>query len=433
MDDINLDYLTSKKLYNQWNKGGNISSYLYECSGFTSTPHNIYVKINNLCRQLIRNLEHMNSRENDECYTCGRCKLLNYWLYDQVKQILGSDYINIYTQIIKDLHAAWSKYKTHKLTHSGGFKIVLVDPQCKPESHIPNIQDIEDKKNIHEHCLNYYEISKNTFNNVECQKYKTYIKPKTSLYDKFEYSFSKNDTEKCPNYYNKCFSYNPKNFLDATNCPHDLTSAEVPVAKGDQEITTTIHTKEGEVPLIQQEDQQSLSSYGADERVPAKGANPDLKENGDGLTQRSNEGAKPSSAERQTPVLEQEQLPEGEGVQVPIPANGILPSAGSFSDGVALPADNEDRGQGDLATFPSSNNNTPNVMPVGLSLFGIASFSTILYKFTPLRSVFYKLIHMNKSPINHHHEAPEELLEYMITPGSKNRDNRPNYIAYHPA
>ncbi|SCA60266.1 hypothetical protein PVT01_000082100 [Plasmodium vivax] len=53
-------------------------------------------------------------------------------------------------------------------------------------------------------------------------------------------------------------------------------------------------------------------------------------------------------------------------------------------------------------------------------------------QFTPLRSVFNKLIHKNRSPINNLHEVPEDLLEYMIKSGGKNRDNAPNYIAYQP-
>ncbi|CAI7718048.1 PIR protein [Plasmodium vivax] len=375
----------------------------------------------------------MQYRENDERYTCGRCKLLNYWLYHEVKKNLSPEYQNKYAEIITQLHAAWSKYKIHKVQYSGRFQIVVVDPQCKPETLIPPIQDIEDQKNIHEHCLNYYKISKNNFNNVECQKYKTYIQNMTSLYDKFKDLFSENDKEKCSIYYDKCYSYNPENILGAKNCPQDFESAAVPVAKDDQEVTTTIQAKEGEVPPIQQEYQQSLSSNGADERVPAEGENPDLKEKGDRLTQRSNERAKPANAERQPPVLKQEQPSEGDGVQVPLHADGIQQNPGRHSGGLALPAGDMGHAEGDHETFTSSTNNPPNIMPVGLSLFGIASFSTILYKFTPLRSVFYKLIHKNKSPINHQHEVPKELLEYMITSGSNNRDNQPNYIAYHPA
>ncbi|SCA60853.1 VIR protein [Plasmodium vivax] len=432
MDDINLDYLTSKKLYNQWSKEVKGTSYLSKCYYFTSVPNNLHGNISDLCRKLLRNLEDMEYGKNDEFYTCGRCKLLNYWLYDQVKKILISHPKINDTEIIKDLHAAWSKYKKYEFPKSGGFYPIEVEPKCKPDDTLPNLIDIDDKKNIYEHCLNYYEISKNRSSN-ECQKYKAYIQRKTSLYDKFEHSFPKNDTEKCPTYYNKCYSYNPKNILVAKNCPQDLEIAAVPVAKDAQGRTSTINTKEGEGPQTQQEERERLSSSKADEFVSSKGEKIDSAEKRDGLPEPSKELTKPSSEEGKTARLNQEEHSEEREIQVHMNGDGILPSQGNSADGLALPSGDEDHAQGDLATFPSSTNNPSNVTTIGLSLFGIASFSTILYKFTPLRSVFYKLIHKNKSPINHHHEVPEELLEYMITSGSNNRDNRPNYIAYHPA
>ncbi|SCA59795.1 VIR protein [Plasmodium vivax] len=370
--------------------------------------------------------------KNDEFCTCGRCKLLNYWLYDQVKKILISHPKINDTEIIKDLHAAWSKYKKYEFPKSGGFYPIEVEPKCKPDDTLPNLIDIDDKKNIHEHCLNYYEISKNSSIN-ECQEYKTYMQHKTSLYDKFKDSFSEIDEEKCSTYYNKCYSYDPKNFLSANNCPHNFTMPSVPVEKGAQERTPTIYTEEVEGPPNHQEEHQRLSSNMGAELVSAKGEKADSAKKGDGLHESSKEVAKPSIEEGKAPIHKQEEHSKGRGIQAHMSGDGILQNSRRYSEGFAIPGGEDYHAEGDLATFPSSANNPSNVMPVGLSLFGIASFSTILYKFTPLRSVFYKLIHMNKSPINHHHEAPEELLEYMITPGSKNRDNRPNYIAYHPA
>ncbi|KNA00604.1 hypothetical protein PVNG_06370 [Plasmodium vivax North Korean] len=357
----------------------------------------------------------MQYRENDERYTCGRCKLLNYWLYHEVKKNLSPEYQNKYAEIITQLHAAWSKYKIHKVQYSGRFQIVVVDPQCKPETLIPPIQDIEDQKNIHEHCLNYYEISKNSSIN-ECQEYKTYMQHKTSLYDKFKDSFSEIDEEKCSTYYNKCYSYDPKNFLSANNCPHNFTMPSVPVEKGAQERTPTIYTEEVEGPPNHQEEHQRLSSNMGAELVSAKGEKADSAKKGDGLHESSKEVAKPSIEEGKAPIHKQEEHSKGRGIQAHMSGDGILQNSRRYSEGFAIPGGEDYHAEGDLATFPSSANNPSNVMP-----------------FTPLRSVFYKLIHKNKSPINHHHEVPEELLEYMVTSGSNNRDNRPNYIAYHPA
>ncbi|KMZ96476.1 hypothetical protein PVNG_06293 [Plasmodium vivax North Korean] len=227
MDGPNLDNLTSNKLYKQWSEVVKLrgSSYLSECYNYPSTPDDAYEGVNNLCKKLIRNLEDINNRENDEFYTCGLCKLLNYWLYDEVKKILGSDYRNNYTGVIKDLHAAWSKHKKYAFPKPGVFTRIEVEQKCKPDNNILNLIDIEHKKNIHEHCLNYYEISKNTINNNECQKYKYHIQRQSLSYDKFESLFAE-DKDNYANYYKQCNSYNPKNIVTQSNCPKEIAIPE---------------------------------------------------------------------------------------------------------------------------------------------------------------------------------------------------------------
>ncbi|SCA60432.1 Plasmodium vivax Vir protein, putative [Plasmodium vivax] len=325
--------------------------------------------------------------ENDEFYTCGRCKLLNYWLYDRLKRILPSPNEVNFKAAVLDLHSKWNKF------NQTSFEFIPVEKRCKPDSIIPTFQDIEGNKRIHEHCLNYYGISKNSINNDECQEYKDYIQSQSLKYEQFESLFPK-DKDNCTTYYKHCKSYDPKNLGTDSNCPHKIEIAE---ASGD------VAALSGQTTF-----------YGGGEREIRDGEQDSGGEENEAEVRGVDGGG----------LREDEEKVE----HLRMAASDLDPGAAIRSGSAQV----DEQGQLVLtATEPSAPNSS--VMPVGLSLFGIASFSTILYKFTPLRSVFYKLIHKNKSPINHQHEVPEELLEYMITSGSNNRDNRPNYIAYHPA
>ncbi|GAB69519.1 CYIR protein, partial [Plasmodium cynomolgi strain B] len=163
--------------------------------------------------KLIRFLEYMKIIKNDEYYSVGRCKLINYWLYYEVRQILASETRDIYNKTIRDLHEAWNYYNTNGSHIAEQYK-------CKPESVIPAMNDIEynNKKNIHEHCLNYYEISKKTDNNDECHKYRIYIQGLNLPYTSFDSLFSE-DKNNYQSYYNKCRTYNPINIPDGSTCP----------------------------------------------------------------------------------------------------------------------------------------------------------------------------------------------------------------------
>ncbi|SCA59952.1 Plasmodium vivax Vir protein, putative [Plasmodium vivax] len=385
MSGPNLDNLTSKKLYKQWSQGVNSLSYLSTCFDFPSTPPKISKNIIDLCGKLLRNLNDMPYRENDECYTCGHRELLNYWLYDQVKQILGSEYINNYTQIIKDLHAVWSKYKIHKLQQSWVPKIVVVDPQCKPETPITTIQDIEDKKNIQEHCLNYYEISKNNISNVECQEYKDYVESQSLKYGKFENLFPKDKT-KCPNYYKKCKSYNPINISTDSNCPHDIeiseTSEEVSAPPGQSSLGEGERVDEVEVGEEAVVGKERLSGRKGEQDVDVDGDREDGKIKGGGL-------------------------------ETPLP---IGPLQGDYAR-QDLSIGNPE-GYTDVNNVQSLNDSPDNVKSSGTiisaSSVGTIGFLFLLYKFTPLRSMIDPRIRNTKNNLINGVQGGNELQSQNI-------------------
>ncbi|SCA83767.1 VIR protein [Plasmodium vivax] len=213
------------------------------------------------------------------------------------------------------------------------------------------------------------------------EKYKKYIQGNPSLYTKFEDLFFKDDQTYYKTYYDGCQNYDISTKMYISNCSQNILRAAPPV-----------------VTALQDEHQHEES----------KGKEPALPDQ---------EEASPSDLSPKGLSI----LPQGDQQSLL-----TLPGGEPESDPVEIPDDADD------GILPSPIPNTSIVTPMGLSLFGIASLSTILYKYTPLRSVFDKLIHKNRSPINNFHEVPEELLEYMIKSGGKNRDNGTNYIAYQP-
>ncbi|EDL42891.1 variable surface protein Vir4 [Plasmodium vivax India VII] len=292
----------------------------------------------------------------------GRCKLINYWLYDEVKQILNSETRDIYNETISKLHKAWTHYNNSAIHIAEQYK-------CKPESNIPSKDDIEDKKKIHEHCLNYYEISKEADNKDKCQEYKASIKELNLPYKKFDSLFSE-DKKKHLSYYNKCKSYNPENIPDGLTCP---------------QVVKDPSREEEAVPKEHHSAKANLEETEAEERLPSLDVEGEL---GRGTLEgkvRGYQGEVPAGV---GDIQEQVRGDERPG-QIRVSVEAEAPtSMGREKQNLAtdleagqIPLHSQMDGQTDdvpIPTEPPASN--PMVMPAGLSLFGIASLSTILYK-----------------------------------------------------
>ncbi|KMZ94050.1 hypothetical protein PVMG_02276 [Plasmodium vivax Mauritania I] len=210
------DKLTSKKLYDEWNEG-EIRGYNNAC---LNLPRDLkpYELIDKLCRRLARNLDNMQFYNHEKYYLYGRCKLLNYWLYEKVKEIISTSLEANYEKAMESLHSEWKEYNRYT------FPFTSEDKKCKPDPTIINLNDTKDKKRIHEHCLNYYEIRKNS-NSDEYQKYKVYIKSQSLPYNKFENLFAEDENNN-PTYYNQCKCYNPIIIGTDSHCPQENENPE---------------------------------------------------------------------------------------------------------------------------------------------------------------------------------------------------------------
>ncbi|CAG9483861.1 unnamed protein product [Plasmodium vivax] len=405
---IDVDKLDSKKLHDEWNDLTNAHYYWGYCLNL-NFDRTHFMKIDDLCKKLVKFLDNMEFIENDEHYSVGRCKLINYWLYDEVKKILASETRDIYKDTIRELHKSWKDYNAYGSYRAKKYR-------CNPESNIPSKDDIDDKKKIHEHCLNYYEISKKKDNNDDCQEYKVYIKGLNLPYTKFDSLFPK-DEHNYSSYYSKCRTYNPENILKDSICPQEVVIHQPPAKETVTEEQQTLARTNHRAPEPEEEGPASLAAEGGLGVGKVDGElREDQRQGQTGVDQRrvhvevdvGTEGLTSMGREEQNLVtdLDKESTPLHSQVGEQT-VDGLNPTGAPVSNSM--------------------------VMPASLSLFGIASLSTILYKFTPLRSLFNKLIHKNNSPNSNLHGIREEYIEYMLKSGGKNRDDRANYIAYHPA
>ncbi|KNA02125.1 variable surface protein Vir4g [Plasmodium vivax North Korean] len=286
----------------------------------------------------------------------GRCKLINYWLYDEVKKILASETRDIYKDTIRELHKSWKDYNAYGSYRAKKYR-------CNPESNIPSKDDIDDKKKIHEHCLNYYEISKKKDNNDDCQEYKVYIKGLNLPYTKFDSLFPK-DEHNYSSYYSKCRTYNPENILKDSICPQEAVIHQPPAKETVTEEQQTLARTNHRAPEPEEEGSASLAAEGGLGVGKVDGElREDQRQGQTGVDQRrvhvevdvGTEGLTSMGREEQNLVtdLDKESTPLHSQVGEQT-VDGLNPTGAPVSNSM--------------------------VMPASLSLFGIASLSTILYK-----------------------------------------------------
>ncbi|SCA59981.1 Plasmodium vivax Vir protein, putative [Plasmodium vivax] len=347
----------------------------------------------------------MQDHGNDKYYSIGHCKLLNYWLYDQVKKILGSDPKGKYKKIVKDLHSAWNQYNTKTILFKAKEK------QCNPETTIPTLEEIEYKKLVHEHCLNYYNISNKQNNNV-CQMYKNSIRGKSLSYEKFKSLFSE-DKKEYPDYYKKCKSYNPIRIIAASQCPpefavdsdseDDVPEEELKSASEDKHGVPTLEegqsslgggvVTEGEQKLrgaeeLSQEVEQSRIRDGRVEKIPRQG---DARLEEAGVAKREVAEITGPKRDAPEPALAGDLHTESGHAQSRLTGLEMLhpKETGSL------------KGDDEMITSidgdPNESIMQPKAGTIGATLAGSSLFLIMMYKYTPLGSwVSTRILGRNK-------------------------------------
>ncbi|KNA01673.1 hypothetical protein PVNG_06307 [Plasmodium vivax North Korean] len=143
-----------------------------------------------LCYKVVRFLT-VNEYENNKKISCNHCKLLNYWIFDQIKSInreyetnINVAYGHISTVMSKIMNLYYGKNKS----------------QCTLDTYVPYDNYWEARKEFYEYCLDYEEIkAKKDLTDTECEKYRDYPKTKKHLLANLEQILSGNNFKTCEN------------------------------------------------------------------------------------------------------------------------------------------------------------------------------------------------------------------------------------------
>ncbi|SCA59918.1 VIR protein [Plasmodium vivax] len=142
------------------------------------------------CYKVVRFLT-VNEYENNKKISCNHCKLLNYWIFDQIKRISEKDTTKIYVAypyigfVMNNIMDKF--YGSNK-------------SQCTFDYNVPHDPYWKTKKEFYEYCLDYNEINeKKHLTDYECKKYRDYLKTKTDLLANFKEILTGNKYKKCSN------------------------------------------------------------------------------------------------------------------------------------------------------------------------------------------------------------------------------------------
>ncbi|VVA00197.1 PIR protein [Plasmodium vivax] len=143
-----------------------------------------------LCYKVVQYLI-VNASDNNEKLSCNQCNLLNYWVFDKIKSIIGEDTHKIIVAYGHIRHVLSKMMKTY-------YKSKKI--KCTFDINVPYYKNWEAKKELYEYCLDYEEIkAKKILTDPECNKYRDYLKKKPHLLANFEQIIADNKLKKCPN------------------------------------------------------------------------------------------------------------------------------------------------------------------------------------------------------------------------------------------
>ncbi|SBT31170.1 PIR Superfamily Protein [Plasmodium ovale wallikeri] len=143
-----LNTLSPYKYYQQFDDENSLDEYNVHCS----TIKSLYPgrdDILNFCKKLIRNLQRINTAENDEEKQGERCELLNYWLYSEV---ISTNYKCNYEKHYMSSHLFQGSKKT--------FDDLKIYDNIKSTIN-------SDKNEKHEEFFNYITEKQNLYNTTE--------------------------------------------------------------------------------------------------------------------------------------------------------------------------------------------------------------------------------------------------------------------------
>ncbi|KNA01701.1 hypothetical protein PVNG_04727 [Plasmodium vivax North Korean] len=217
--DFSVDQgLYTAILYEQLENSLTSTSYDNYC-GTSDTPLHGDRNIRNICATILNYLETTYSKSDHTYDPYDVCKLLNYWVYNSLNNVLHFSNSNNFNKISKvhgDIVIRWNNFNEDKLKETE-------NKTCKPIINIAAYNDWEKRKELYEYYVDYSPIK--TFLDFYpqgCRKFYHYVESKKKLYEHFKKHCTSDKKKGCPDFYEQCEKYDPDIILPTLKCRQEI-------------------------------------------------------------------------------------------------------------------------------------------------------------------------------------------------------------------
>ncbi|SCA60401.1 VIR protein [Plasmodium vivax] len=232
----------SEKFYKNLYNDEDIHVYYQDCSSLgsiVSRSKRSSLKI--LCKRLVKYLKTEYIPFDKSTHAYDECILLNYWVYSRLVNILGSEVASTIAHPFAILQQIWNDIVDKSSDNSR-------NNICKPDDTIILHEDWRKRQELYDYYVNYSTIEKTIPIFVQaCPEYWTYVERHNSLFEYFNRRCSEKNY-KCPEFYDKCKKYDPKDVLHNFPCNTEMMDkkAKDTLAKSRSALPENIHAGQEE-------------------------------------------------------------------------------------------------------------------------------------------------------------------------------------------
>ncbi|SBS92824.1 PIR protein [Plasmodium ovale] len=187
--------LPSKIFYEKFKHN---ESSLRACEKYKAILHSDYrdnEKVMQLCGKIVKFLRDNHSKGYKRNNTCKTCKLLNYWIYEQLDSTFSND-DKKNSMIFGNLENIWNKVIEDRKYSK--------DNICQLDSSIILDSKWKEKKEVYEICVDYKKINKaKESKNPQCEEYYSSIEKKLLPYVNYDKSLLQEKLRECSKNYKK--------------------------------------------------------------------------------------------------------------------------------------------------------------------------------------------------------------------------------------
>ncbi|SBS89843.1 PIR Superfamily Protein [Plasmodium ovale curtisi] len=221
-----LSTLPSKLFYNDMKKNyEDLSKYSQKCEQII--VNNKQDELKEICKKYLRYLENNYTLWNKVTSGYDVCILLNYWIYDTLTGLFGSEdssgIINVAFGNLQLVGGYLDVDSTKKPFYD----------RCKPNYEMFRHKDWKKRKELYEYYIDYDTIKRLSDIYIpQCKDFYAYIEGKSKLYEHFENECLSNE-HNCPDFYDKSSDYNPKKVLQDLSCHAEMVAAKQAITRKD--------------------------------------------------------------------------------------------------------------------------------------------------------------------------------------------------------